>query len=108
MYVIHQNVVDTKGSGRWDINTGRYIPVSGGSRSKLPIGDDPDIRRYYGFIGINESMTAEFSTLAVYFNRVGGGVYIPEGDAGKFIQLILDQSKKWIGGDQQQDGSIQS
>lgn len=93
---IHENKVDVSGAGRWDAATGRYIPMLGGFRTRLPVADDPSVPRYHGFVGIDEKLTPNIGTVAAYIQLVGGGVYIPEGNAGKFVELILEQSKKWF------------
>ena len=55
--VIHERVEDGKGLGKRDAKTGRYIPISGGSRMRLPIYDDPRVPRYHGFVGVNPSQS---------------------------------------------------
>ena len=90
--VIHERVHDQTGAGKWDIHTTRYVPVGGGSRSRLPIADDPEYRRYTGFVGIDEHMTADTFRISHLYNSLGGAPIIPEGDEGKFTALILGQT----------------
>lgn len=90
--VIHEQERDSGGAGKWDIHTTRYAPMGGGSRSRLPIYDDPEYRRYPGFVGIDEHLTADIYLISTLYNYMGGKPIIPEGDAGKFTALILGQS----------------
>ena len=89
--VIHEKVRDVTGQGRWDLNTTRYVPVGGGSRSRLPIADDPDYRRYPGFVGIDEHLTPDIFQVAQLYALLGGKPIIPEGGEGTFTALILDE-----------------
>lgn len=95
--VIHENKDDRSESGIWDLKTGRYVSMSGGSRSLIPEGDG-EYPRYPGFVGMDESQTPNVPNMVALFNLLGGGVYIPEGPSGEFISRILEQSKKWIPG----------
>lgn len=90
--VIHDRVLDTKGLGKWDIGTTRYIPVSGGSRSRLPVHDDPAYRRYYGFVGISEDLTPDIFTLPALYAYLGGAPVVQEGHGSVFVKLILDET----------------
>ncbi len=90
--VIHDKVLDRLGAGKWDITTTRYVPMTGGSRSRLPIADDPEYRRYPGFVGIDERLTADIFKIAQLYVYLGGKPLIPEGDEGKFTALILEQT----------------
>jgi hypothetical protein len=90
--VIHEKVHDTSGAGKWDLHTTRYVPVYGGSRSRLPIVDDPDYRRYPGFVGMDERLTPEIFRIAQLYHYMGGKPIIPPGDEGKFTALILGQT----------------
>lgn len=91
--VIHDPIKDLRGAGQWELNTTRYVPVSGGSRSRLPIGHN-GIRRYHGFVGIDEALTEKISTMAALYSRLGGG--LPPYPEGSFVALLLEQAKKWI------------
>jgi len=90
--VIHEKARDLAGAGKWDITTTRYVPVSGGSRSRLPIADDPEYRRYAGYVGMDESLTAEIYRMSQLYHYLGGKPVIPPGDEGKFTALILEQT----------------
>jgi hypothetical protein len=90
--VIHEKVHDSHGAGKWDINTTRYIPVYGGSRSRLPIADDPEYRRYPGLVGLDERLTPDIYRIAQLYAYLGGKATIPEGDEGKFTALILGET----------------
>jgi hypothetical protein len=90
--VIHEKVHDISGAGKWDLNTTRYVPVYGGSRSRLPIADDPDYPRYRGFVGMDESLTPSIFRISQLYAHLGGRPIIPPGDAGKFTALILGET----------------
>lgn len=94
--VIHEKVRDVSGSGRWDLHTTRYVPVGGGSRSRLPIADDPAYRRYPGFVGIDEYMTADIFRIAQLYAYLGGKPIIPPGDEGRFTALILGEGMQHL------------
>lgn len=91
--VIHDGSRDTRGAGAWDINTTRYVPVSGGSRSRLPVRDNGG-RRYHGFVGIDEVLTEKIGTMAALYGRLGGG--LPAYPEGSYMALLILQAKKWI------------
>jgi hypothetical protein len=97
--VIHEHVHDLSGAGKWDINTTRYVPIYGGSRSRLPVYDDPEYRRYPGFVGIDEFLTEKIFQLPVLYQYIGGKPVIPGGDAGKFTALILGQTTERLEGE---------
>jgi hypothetical protein len=90
--VIHEKVHDAQGAGKWDINTTRYVPIYGGSRSRLPVADDPEYRRYHGFVGIDEHLTEAIYRIATLYHYLGGKPIIPPGDEGKFTALILGET----------------
>jgi hypothetical protein len=91
--VIHEKVLDRHGIGKWDLQTTRYIPHNGGSRSRLPVADDPDYRRYAGFVGIDEHLTPSIYMIAQLYAHIGGKPIIPEGEEGQFTALILEQTE---------------
>lgn len=91
--VIHERVHDQHGAGKWDLETTRYVPESGGSRSRLPLVDDPEYRRYPGFVGMDEHLTPSLYRIADLYAYMGGKPIIPEGDEGKFTALILEQAE---------------
>ncbi len=93
--VIHEAVREIRNAGRWELRTTRYVPVSGGSLSRLSIGF-PEIRRYYGFVGIDERLTEKIATIADLYTHLGGRFEIPEGQEGNFVSLLLAEAKKWI------------
>lgn len=87
-YVIHERTHDMSGAGKWDINTTRYIPIYGGSRSRLPVMDDEDYPRYPGFVGIDAHLTPTIHRVAQLYNHLGGK---PSSETD-FTQLILGQT----------------
>lgn len=94
--VIHERLHDQKGAGKWDLGTTRYIPMQGGSRSRLPVQDDPDYRRYYGFIGVDENQTETLYTIPALYSYLGGAPVVPAGQEGGFTALILEQTMSRI------------
>ena len=92
--VIHDKIHDLSGAGKWDINTTRYIPIYGGSRTKLPVKDDNEwgYPRYHGFVGIDEHLTEHIHLIAQLYAYLGGKAIIQEGPGGEFTALILGQN----------------
>ncbi len=88
----HRGTDSVRGAGSWDRTTLRYMPLTGGSRSRLPLLNDPDIRRYHGFVGVDEHLTAEMDSLRSLYSFLGGRPIIPEGPAGEFLTLVLEQA----------------
>ena len=95
---IHQAERDVAGQGRWDKGTGRYVPISGGNRSRLPMYDlDPKIPRYFGFVGVDERLTESISTVGALFKHMGGAPKIAAGQAGTLasrIQSVIEEQRK--------------
>jgi hypothetical protein len=89
--VIHDRVADVRGVGKWDFTTGRYIPVSGGSRSRLPLYDDKNYPRYTGYVGVDEHLSAEMYTMPALYTFLGGAAVIAEGHGSVFTKLIQEQ-----------------
>ncbi len=92
--VFHERVSDNRGVGKWDFATTRYIPDTGGSRSRLPLYDDKSIRRYYGLVGIDEKMSEGMFTLPALYTYLGGAPLVREGHGSIFVSLILDETLK--------------
>jgi hypothetical protein len=59
-----------KGSGKTDSGTGRYIPIGGGSRSRIPVSDDKRISRYAGNLGIDAGLSGKIDTLAALYAQL--------------------------------------
>jgi hypothetical protein len=102
--VIHERVADVKGVGKWDSGTTRYIPHQGGSRSRLPVYDDPEYRRYYGFVGMGEELTATVHTMDALYQHLGGTPVVREGHGSVFIRLILEQTLNRLKGQPEDAG----
>ena len=100
---IYKTPKQSHDEGLKDAVTGRYIPYKGGSYSRLPYSDEEVIPRYRGFVGMDESLTESISTMAELYKFLSGGVYIPEGPAGEFIQLILATAHSWEGGGSEEE-----
>lgn len=88
--MMHHKPYDLKGSGRWVVNSRRYFPKGGGSRSRLSIVDDPEIPRYHGFVGIDGHLTDSIDSLAKLYRHLGGAPVIPEGKAGELLRLFSE------------------
>jgi len=86
--VIHERIPDVKGVGKWDFDTGRYIPHSGGSRSRLPLYDDKDYGRYPGFVGLDEHLSPDIYTMPALYTFLGGAAAAIEGHGSVFVGLI--------------------
>jgi len=94
--IIHEREPGLRGAGRWDLGTTRYVPISGGSRSRLPVYDDKNYRRYPGFVGMSEGLTESLHTLAALYQFLGGAPVILEGEGAAYTKLILDQTQDKI------------
>ncbi|HEX7926878.1 MAG TPA: hypothetical protein VF678_04740 [bacterium] len=79
---------DVRGSGKWDAGTGRYIPVGGGSRSRVPIRDDADIPRYTGMMGIDPEQSSGIQTLGALYSHMGGNAIV---QSGKMQAQIIER-----------------
>lgn len=88
---------DTRGVGRWDVGSTRYVPVSGGSRSRLPViyAGYEDIRKYFGGVGMDERLTDSLVTIGALYSYLGGGILVNAQTAG-YIGRLLEQSAKWM------------
>ena len=79
--------------GRRDLATGRYIPMMGGSRSKLSAagGEYP---RYEGSIGIDKGLAAKISTMEALYHHMGGfPSYMPEGPLSATISELVEEAQ---------------
>jgi hypothetical protein len=96
--IIHQADTNVSGAGRWDKGTGRYIPMNGGSRSRLPMYDsDPKIPRYFGFVGVDERLSESISSVHALYKHMGGAPKIEAGAAGTLasrIQSVMEEQRK--------------
>ena len=84
---------EAKVAGRRDLATGRYIPMTGGSRSKLPTagGEYP---RYAGSIGMDKELAGKISTMEALYHHMGGfPSYMPEGPLGATISELVEEAQ---------------
>jgi hypothetical protein len=58
----------------------------------LPVQDDPDYRRYFGFVGLDDHLSEAIYQIAALYSHLGGAPVVPPGQEGGFTQLILDQT----------------
>jgi len=84
----HAQSKDVKGAGKMSKSTGRYIPVHGGSRSRLRPHNQSDYAVYPGFIGMDEKMAASTQTLGALYRYLGGAPVIPEGPGGEMARIV--------------------
>jgi hypothetical protein len=67
---IHKRVKDVVGSGKTDKATGRYVPVGGGSRTRIPLADDKRISRYAGNLGVDASLSGKIDSMAALYAQL--------------------------------------
>ena len=95
---IHKVQHEMSGAGRWDKSTTRYVPIMGGSRSRLPIGNPDDTYpRYHGFVGMDEKLTESIYTIAALYQHIGGAPLVESGTAGTLaarIQNVVEEQRK--------------
>ncbi len=91
---IHKQEVDVIHAGEHDPSTMRYVPLSGGSRSALPITKDPKYPRYVGFVGMDERLTENISKMAEWYGYLGGRPKISTGAHGGLVRLMFEEVKK--------------
>ena len=93
----HEAQFELKGLGRWDAGTTSYIPISGGSRSRLPLiyNGYEDIRRYYGGVGMSEGLTESIRNIGNWYKHIGGGILVSAQTAA-YVSRLLEQSAKWM------------
>lgn len=75
-----EEVYSARGAGKWDINTNRYVPIGGGSRSRLAMGTK-GIRPYGGFSGIDERDANKPESMGGLYARLQGGSRISAQDS---------------------------
>ncbi len=63
---------EVSAAGKIDEATTRYIPIGGGSRSRLRT-HDKTIPRYQGFVGVEGSQDEEIATIKALYGKLGGG-----------------------------------
>lgn len=93
----HEAQVEIRGIGVWDAGTTRYVPISGGSRSRLAATyrGYEDIRRYYGGVGMSEGLTESIGTMGKLYKHLGGGILVTPQTAA-YISRLVEQSAKWM------------
>lgn len=86
-----QPVFGAHGVGKWDVSTNRYIPFSGGSRSRLPMGTK-GIRPYRGFSGVDQRVEKEIDNIGTLYTRLKGGSRIASQDAA-FVEVKIEEEE---------------
>lgn len=92
--VIHNRVDDAMSVGKRDAATGRYIPIGGGSRTRLPVYDDPRIPRYLGFVGINASQSEEIYTLPALYAELDDSASVPVAQGSEIETPVAEANPK--------------
>ena len=82
-----EDTTGSGGGGKWDVNTNRYIPMGGGSRSKLPL-KIKGIRPYQGFTGIDRPEERKLDTVEDLILEMGGGSRISAQDESYLNSVI--------------------
>jgi hypothetical protein len=95
----HEAQVEIRGIGVWDARSTRYVPISGGSRSRLATiyRGYEDIRRYHGGVGMSEGLTESIGTMGNLYKHIGGGIMVTPQTAA-YISRLVEQSAKWMKG----------
>ena len=86
-----QPIFGAHGVGKWDVSTNRYIPFSGGSRSRLPMGTK-GIRPYRGFSGVDQRAEEEIDNIGTLYTRLKGGSRIASQDAA-FVEVKIEEEE---------------
>lgn len=94
--VMHDREPDIKGVGKWDLATTRYIPLYGGSRSRLPLWDDKAYPRYVGFVGVDEHLSDTLYTMPALYAWLGGAPAMIEGHGSVFVSLIWEATQQHL------------
>ncbi len=81
---------EKKNAGKYDVDSGRYVPISGGSRSRLPVADDDKYRRYAGLVGIDERLSEDIYRVSHLYNHITNPVVIPEGPEGEYLRQVYE------------------
>lgn len=89
--VIHSRVPDVRGAGKWDAGTGRYIPVSGGSRTRVPLTDDEHTPRYVGNVGLDAKLTGGIGSMSKLYSQLGGMPVVKGAAGSKLSGLVAER-----------------
>ncbi len=76
-------------AGKIDEATTRYIPMGGGSRSRLKTHDET-IPRYQGFVGVEGSQDEKIATIKALYSKLGGGTRITSQDRAWVDKTLAD------------------
>ena len=88
--VAAKRVRDVYGGGKWDAGTGRYVPVGGGSRTRVFVADDKHIPRYAGMLGVDPQQGTNIATMGALYSHLGGMSVVKQG-APKFLAEIAER-----------------
>ena len=81
---------EKKNAGKYDIESGRYVPIGGGSRSRLPVADDDKYRRYPGLVGIDERLSEDIYRVSHLYNHITSSIEIPTGPKGEYLRNVYE------------------
>jgi hypothetical protein len=93
---IHERQDDSKGLGKRDRKTGRYIPIQGGSRTRLPVEDDKRIPRYEGNVGLDAALSETIFTMPTLYAKLGGLPIITAGKTSKLSGLVIGEGQRQL------------
>ena len=80
------------GAGKWDIGTSRYIPIGGGSRSRVE-EHAGSIRPYLGFAGLYRKGEEKFDSIKGLYSKIGGGSRITAQDRA-YVAVTIDPKEE--------------
>lgn len=80
------------GAGKWDIGTTRYIPIGGGSLSRVK-AKSGSIRPYRGFAEIYRQGEEQFDSIKGLYSKIGGGSRITAQDKA-FVAVTIDPEEQ--------------
>lgn len=88
--ILHERDKTTGVTGKLDRLTRRYVPMGGGSTSRLPVSDDKRYPRYRGNMGLDERYNEQMARIDDLYQYLGGLVE-PTDD---FLKQVLELDSK--------------
>ena len=79
-------------AGKTDEATARYVPIGGGSRSRLKT-HDKTIPRYQGFVGVDGSQEKGIATMETLYGKLGGSTKISSQDKAWVNKTLTDEEE---------------
>lgn len=82
------------GIGKWDAGTGRYVPIGGGSRSRLELAIK-GLRPYRGFRGVDSLDTVKIDSISLLYAKLEEGLEkIERGNAYLFAPEASPENER--------------